>query len=124
MEPIIQGLVGLTFLLTAEAGIIISNYSRNTQREWIWVYDATVGYDVGFVGHNPDAQYQVSGKRSGGTGLAAAAPCVAINLAGTTVGNGVDTGTVFSQTVGSSHAEKGFREMSISAIQKPGVEEA
>ena len=126
MSPILQGLTGLTFLMAAESGIIVSNFSRSTTREMIWVYNAAVGYDIGFVGHNPEASYTVSGKKSGTGGLAAAAPCVALTLAGPTFGNGVgidatDNGTVWTQTVGLSHAEKGFRELNISAMQKPGI---
>lgn len=121
MNPILQQLAGLTFLMVAEAGIISSNFTRTVQREWIFVYDGTVGYDVGFVGHNPDAQYTIHGKRTGAAGLAAASPCVALTLANATNGNGVDTGTVFTQTLGDSHAEKAFRELNITAIQKPGI---
>lgn len=126
MTPILQGLTGLTFLLAAEAGIICANFSRAVQREMIWVYDGSVGYDIGFCGHNPEANYTVSGKKSGTTGLAAAAPATALTLAGPTFGNGVgvdeDTnGTVWTQTVGLTHGEKGFRELSITAMQKPGI---
>lgn len=124
--PILQGLTGLVFLMPAESGIIVANFSRTTQREMIWVYDASVGYDIGFCGHNPDANYSVSGKKSGSSGLAAAAPAVALTLAGPTFGNGVgasadDCGTVWTQTVGLTHAEKGFRDLNISAMQKPGI---
>lgn len=126
MTPILQGLTGLTFLLAAEAGIIVSNFSRTTQREMIWVYDGSVGYDIGFCGHNPEANYTVAGKKSGTSGLAAAAPAVALTLAGPTFGNGVgtdgdDNGTVWTMTVGLTHGEKAFRELSISAMQKPGI---
>src|SRR6266851_3023412 len=110
-SPILQALSGLTFLLAAESGIIVANFSRTCQREMIWVYDGSVGYDIGFCGHNPDAAYTVSGKKSGTTGLAAAAPATALTLAGPTFGNGVgtssmDNGSVWTLTVGQTHAEK------------------
>lgn len=124
--PIMKNLTGLTFLIPAEAGIICAGYNRTTQREIVFVYDASVGGDIGFVGHNPDAAYSINGKRSGTTGLAAAAPCVALDLAGETFGNGVgtddtDNGTVYCQSVGNNHAEKGFTELAITAFQKPGI---
>ena len=126
MTPILQSLTGLVFLIPAEAGIIVSNFSRTTEREMIWVYDASVGYDIGFAAHNPSASYSVSGKKAGNTGIAAAAPAVALELAGPTFGNGVgtdatDNGTVWTQTVGLTHGEKGFRELNVSAMQKPGI---
>lgn len=126
MSPILQGLSGLVFLMTAETGIILSNYARNTSREMIWVNDASVGYDVGFCGHNPEASYTFTGKVSGSTGLAAAAPATALTIANTKFGNGVGTdgtncGTVWTLTTGRSHAEKGFVETNISAMQKPGI---
>lgn len=127
--PIISpALTGLTFLIAAESGIICSNYARNVSCEMLWVYDGSIGRDLGFVGHNAEAGYTISGRKSGNAGLAAAAPCVALTLAGPTFGNGVgtdatDNGTVWTQTVGLSHAEKAFRELSIGAIQKPGIED-
>lgn len=124
--PILQNLTGLTFLLVAQSGIIVANFNRTTQREVMFVYDATVALDIGFVGHNPEAAYTVGGKRSGGSGLAAASPCVALTLADVIFGNGVgtdaeDAGTIFTQTVALSHSEKQFRELSITAFQKPGI---
>lgn len=124
--PILQGLTGLVFLLPAQAGMICTNHSRNTEAESMLVHDASVAYDIGFVAFNPGAKYSISGKKSGSSGLAAAAPFVALTVADTKFGNGVgtdatDCGTVWTETFGQSHGEKAFRELSITAMQKPGI---
>lgn len=121
MIPIVQPLTGLVFLLTAEAGIIISNFSRNVEREWNYIYDHSVGYDTGFAAFNPTAKYTISGKTSALTGTAAAAPGTALTVANYSSGNGITAGTVVTETASISHAEKGFREISVSAWQKPGI---
>lgn len=121
MTPILQNLTGLTFLLVAESGIIISNFSRATEREVTFVYDHSVGYDVGFAAFNPSANYNIAGKTTGTTGTAAASPAIALTVANLNTGNGVTAGTIFSQGVSISHAEKGFRELSVTAFQKPGI---
>lgn len=126
MTPILQGLSGLVFLMTAESGIIIQNFDRQTGRTRDDVYDASVGYDIGFVGYNPTANYTISGRKNSGSGLGAAAPAVILTIAGTKFGNGVgttalDAGGVYTNTVGLSHGERGFQSLSITAIQKPGI---
>jgi hypothetical protein len=121
MTPIIQGLAALTFLFTAEAGIIISTFNRTTSREFIWVYDGALGYDIGFAAHNPDAQYSIGGKKTSGAGISAASPGAILTIAHPTTGNGVTGGGVYTQSTASSHSEKNFVEINVSAIQKPGV---
>lgn len=125
MDPILQNLAGLVFLLTAEAGILIQNFSRNTTRTMDFVYNAAVGYDIGFVASNPQAEYNIKGRTTGG-GIAVAAPGISLAVANLTYGNGVgtapiDAGGVYTQTVAIDHAEKQFREITVTAIQKPGI---
>jgi hypothetical protein len=126
MTPILQNLGAMIFLLTAESGILINNFSRNVSRTRDDVYNAALGYDVGFVSYNPQAEYSIKGRVTAGTGLAAAAPGIALTVANLTYGNGVgtnpsDAGGVYTNTVGLDHAEKQFRELTIAAIQKPGI---
>lgn len=116
----------MTFLLTAESGILINNFSRNTSRTREDVYNGALGYDVGFVAHNPTAEYSIKGKTTAGTGIPAAAPGVSLTVANLTFGNGVgttalDAGGIYTNTVGLDHSEKQFREMTVTAIQKPGI---
>lgn len=119
--PILQNLTGLTFLMQAETGVIVSAFNRNTAREWSFVYDHSVGYETGFAAFNPSATYTCNGKTSGATGVAAAAPGIAITFANTTTGNGVTAGTIFTETAALNHAEKGFEEINVTAFQKPGI---
>jgi len=125
-SPILQNLSGLTFLMPAETGIIKRNFGRNTEREFIWVYDSSQGFDIGFVAHNPAATYNLGGFLSGDTGVAAAAPGIALTIADTDFGNGVgtdgtDNGTVWTLTTALQHGEKNLREFSVTARQAPGV---
>lgn len=126
MNPILQNLVGMTFLLTAESGILIQNFGRNTGRERIDVYDASLGYDVGFCSHNPTGTYNIKGRTTSALGLAAAAPGISLAIANLSFGNGVGTtalnaGGIYTDTVALEHAEKEFRALTITATQKPGI---
>lgn len=121
MTPILVNLTGLIFLLQAEAGILIQNFDRETTRTREDVYDASLGYDIGFVAYNPQATYTVKGRVSGAAGVAIAAPAVALTLANLTTGNGVSAGGIYTETVSISHSEKGFREITVTALQKPAI---
>lgn len=121
MNPILVNLTGLTFTLSAESGIIIQSFERTTTREMQFVFDMAVGYDIGFAAFNPSATYSVRGRVSGTTGVPAAAPGVAVTFANATATNGVTTGGIYTQTIAVAHGEKGFRGISVTAIQKPGI---
>lgn len=121
MEPILNNLSGATFLLTAESGIIISSFDRNVGAETIFVYDHSVGYDVGSVYFNATANYTISGILNNTSGIAAASPGITLVLSNTTTGNGVDDGGVYTDTIGTSHGEKALRSISVSATQKAGI---
>lgn len=117
--------------MTAETGVMIQSFGRSTSRTMDYVYDASLGYDTGFVAHNPEASYSIKGRLKfsgtpGAASLPAAAPGIALTVAGSSFGNGVgtmssDAGGIFSQTVGIDHGEKGFKEINVSAMQKPGI---
>lgn len=115
--PIIIGLSGATFLLTAETGGIIQNYSRNTTSKLIDVYDPTLGYTTGHVFHDFTADYSVEIILTGDTGVAAASPGVALTLANTDTGNGVDSGTIYTLSTSLSHAGEQLRRFSTTAKQ-------
>lgn len=121
MTPILVNLTGLVFVISAEAGIIVQSFERATNREFQFVFDMSVGYDVGFAAFNPTATYSVRGRYTGSTGISGASPGVAVTIANATTLNGVTTGGIYTQTVSISHGEKGFREISVTAIQKPGI---
>lgn len=124
--PIVQALTGTVFLWSAETGLILKSFGRNTAREFIWVYDNSVGYNVGFVAHNPEASYTIPGLQAGTTGIMAAAPGVALTIANTNYGNGVgtssaDNGGIYTLTTAIQHQEKNLREFTVTAQQHPGI---
>lgn len=121
MGPILVNLTGLIFLLQAESGCYIQQFDRTTSRTREDVFDASVGYDIGFVAFNPQAEYNLKARVSGASGVPAAAPGVAVTFANLTTGNGVTAGGVYTETVAISHSEKGFREITVTAMQKPGI---
>jgi hypothetical protein len=121
MNPILVNLAGLIFLMQAESGILVQNFERQTSRTREDVFDASQGVDIGFVSYNPQATYTCKGRVSGGGGVAAASPGVSIAFANLTTGNGVTAGGIYTETVSISHTEKGFREISVTAMQKPGI---
>jgi hypothetical protein len=120
-DPILVGLSGATFLLTAESGGIIQSFSRNTDRQRIDVTDHSVGYDTGFVSWNPKANYNVRVITTAATGICAASPGVALTLANTTTGNGVAAGGIYTDTTALSHNGGTLREFTVTATQKPGI---
>ena len=120
-DPIYLNLAGTTFLLAAETGGLIQAFSRATERQWIWVYGADVGYDIGAVVHNPAANYTIRIIRNGNNGLSAASPGVALTLANTSTGNGVSAGGIYCMVPTLDHQGGQLREYSVTAIQKPGI---
>ncbi len=120
-DPILLNLTGAVFLLTAETGGLIQAFSRSTERTWIFVYNASVGYDTGAVVHNPVANYTIRMIRNGNNGIVAASPGVALTLAGTTTGNGVSAGGIYCMVPTLDHQGGQLEEYSVTAIQKPGI---
>jgi hypothetical protein len=126
MNPILQNLAGMIFLLTAESGVLIQGFTRHTERTKDFVYNAALGYDTGFVGYNPKATYNLKGQVTGSSGIAAAAPCVSLAVANVSFGNGVgtsgaDNGGIYTDTTELGHQPKAFREMTVTATQNPGI---
>lgn len=120
-NPTLQGLSGLEFLMTAETGMIISSrtYTASGTRED--VYDASLGYDVGFVEFNFQLEGSVTGKYSANSGPGAAIPGAAVTLGNSTSYNGITSGGVYCTTVTGNHGEKGFREVTCNFLKKPGI---
>ena len=117
VSPILIGLTGATFLLTAETGGLIQSFSRNTSSKNIDVYDAAVGYTVGHVFHDFVADYSIDLISTGTTGIAATSPGVSLTLANTTAGGGVDTGTIYTLSTGLAHSGEQLRRRTVTAKQ-------
>lgn len=121
MEPILLGLTGATFLMTAESGGLIQSFSRQTTRKKIMVYDASVGYTTGKVYHDASGTYNVRLITTAATGVPAASPGVTVSLANTTTGNGVSDGGVYCETTSLDHQAENLREFTLTAEQLPGI---
>jgi hypothetical protein len=116
--PILLGLSGATFLMTAETGGMIQSFSVEVRRKRLDVYDASVGYTAGKVYHDPSATYTVRVIKTGSTGVSAAAPGVAVTLANTIgTANGAPGGTIYTDSVSQTHNPEGLRELSVTAVQ-------
>lgn len=120
-DPIIIGLSGVTWLLTAETGGAIQSFQRHTSRTKLEVYDAAVGKTTGLVFHNPKADYTIEIIQTGVTGLALASPGVLLSLNSTVTGNGVTTGGIYTNDVQLRHSGQDFRRFTISATQYPAI---
>lgn len=120
-NPTLQGLSGLEFTMTAETGMIITGrtYTASGTRED--VFDASLGYDVGFVEYNYQLEGSVTGKYSAASGPGAAQPGAALTLGNSTSYNGITSGGVYCTTVSGTHSEKGFREVTTNFLKKPGI---
>ena len=120
-DPILLGLTGAVFLLTAETGGIIQSFSRKTTRKNIPVYDPTVGKTTGMVYHDPSASYDIKVITTGNNGVVVAAPGVAITLANVTTGNGVTSGGIYTSDTTLEHQGEQLQTFSFTATQHPGI---
>ena len=108
----------VVFGCTAETGIIVSSYSRQVSREKAEVTDND-GDVIAVSYFKPTASISISGVLNGSTGVAAAAPGVALTLSSTTSGNGVTTGKVIVDSITLEQSPDGFATFSAEATQYP-----
>ena len=108
----------VVFGATAETGIIINSYSRAVSREKAEVMDND-GDVVAVSYYKPTASISIAGTLNGSTGVAAAAPGVALTLASTTSGSGITGGKVVVDSVTLEQTSEGFNEFSVEATQYP-----
>ena len=114
-SPILLGLTGATFLMTAETGGIIQSFSVNEGSKWIDVYDASVGYTVGHVAHDFVNDYSVEVIATGSNGICAASPGVALTLANNISGS--NTALIYTISKSTSHQPENLRKKSVTAKQ-------
>ena len=124
-DPILINLANATFLLTAETGVIIQSHDRSVDSKVKEVFNAAVGYTIGYVFFDFVANTDWSAILNGTTGLAVAAPGVALTLANDFgIGaskNGVATGGIYTKSVKVSHQGEDLRMISGSAMQRHGI---
>ena len=108
----------VVFGATAETGIIINSYSRAVSREKAEVMDND-GDVIAVSYYKPTASISIAGTLNGSTGVAAAAPGVALTIASTTSGSGITGGKVVVDSVTLEQTSEGFNEFSVEATQYP-----
>lgn len=124
-DPILIQLASATFLLTAETGVIIQSAERSVESKVREVFNAAVGYTVGYVFYDFVANQDFSAIVNGTTGHAVAAPGVALTVAndlGIGAGkNGVAAGLLYTRSVRISHQGEDLRMISGSTVQRHGI---
>jgi hypothetical protein len=110
----------VVFGCTAETGILINSYSRQVSREKSEVMDND-GDVVAVSYFKPTASISIEGTINGSTGVAAAAPGVALTIASTTSGSGITGGSIIVDSVTRSETSEGFATFSVEATQYPSI---
>lgn len=110
------GTTGATWGLTAETGILVQTVSDKTTREKNEVRDAEGEFAL-VAYYNPLRKITVSGVIVGSTGIAAAAPGVALTIANRGTTNGVTTGGVYCDDVELVSANTEFKKITTNATQ-------
>lgn len=108
----------VVFGATAETGIIINSFSRQVSREKAEVMDND-GDVVAVSYYKPTATISIEGVVNGTTGVAAAAPGVALSLNSTTSGNGITAGSIIVDSVTRNETSEGFATFSVEGTQYP-----
>jgi len=110
----------VVFGCSAETGILISTFSREVSREKAEVTDND-GDVVAVSYFKPTATISIEGVVNGSTGIAAAAPGVALSMNSTTSGNGITGGSIIVDSVSREETAEGFATFSVSATQYPSL---
>lgn len=116
MAVITIGTTGATWGLTAETGILVQTVSDKTSREKNEVRDE-IGEFALVSFYNPLRKLTVNGVIVGSTGIAAAAPGVALTVANKGATNGVTTGGVYCDDVELASANTEFKKITANATQ-------
>lgn len=124
-DPILINLPNATFLMASETGVIIQSEERDVSSKVKEVFDASKQTTVGEIFYDFVADYNFSAIVNGTSGLAAAAPGVALVLSNNfgigTASNGVASGGLYTRTVKISHQQEDLRMVSGTAKQRAGV---
>lgn len=116
MAVITIGTTGATWGLSAETGILVQTVSDKVTREKNEVRDETGEFSL-VAYYNPLRKMSVAGVLVGATGIAAAAPGVALTIANAGVTNGVTTGGVYTDDVELAGSNTEFRKITVNATR-------
>lgn len=115
-----SGAANVVFGCTAETGIVINSYSRAVSREKAEIMDND-GDVVAVSYYKPTASISIAGTLNGTSGVAAAAPGVALTIASTISGSGLTGGKVVVDSATLNQTSEGFNEFSVEATQYPDL---
>jgi hypothetical protein len=108
----------VVFGCTAETGLIINNFSRTTQREKAEITDED-GDVVAVSYFKATSTISLDGTLNGTTGIAAAAPGVALSINSTTSGIGFTGGSVIVDSTTRTQTSEGFTTFAVEGTQYP-----
>ena len=119
-DPILLGSLTTNgvFLMTSETGIIIDSYGRVVDSSKFDFYDGSKGYISGTVYHDFKAVYNIKGAANGSTGIMAASIGAAQTITNTSTGNGVASGTIYTDRFELGHQAGQLREATWNAMQR------
>jgi len=116
MAVITIGTTGATWGLTAETGILVQTTSNKVNREKNEVRNEQGDFAL-VAFYNPLRKISVSGVIVGTTGIAAAAPGVALTIANLGTSNGITTGGVYCDDVEIAGGNTEFKKITTNATQ-------
>lgn len=118
MSVITIGTAGATWGLTAETGLLVQSVGLKATREKNQVRNETGEFAlVSF--YNPLVNASVSGVVTGSTGIAAAAPGVALTIANIETVGGVSAGGVYTDDVDVQKGNTEFKKITVNATRYP-----
>lgn len=120
MAVITVGTTGATWGTNTQTGIITQSQGAKVSREQNIVRNAT-GDATLWAFYNPKQTHTVAGVIIGNTGIAAAAPGVALTLAGANTANGVSGGGIYTTDVDVTTVNTDFSKITVNADQYPGI---
>ncbi len=119
-DPILLGSLASNgvFLMTSETGIIIDSFTRVVDSSKFDFYDGSKGFISGTVYHDFKAVTTIKGAANGSTGIMAASIGVAQTITNTSTGNGVASGTLYTDRFELGHQAGQLREATWNGMQR------
>ena len=111
------GVTGATWGLTAETGVLIQTVSQKVQTEKNEVRNEIGEFKL-VAYYNPLGKFTLAAVVAGSTGIAAAAPGVALTVANSISGtNGMPTGGIYTDDVEVAGGNTEFKKINVSATK-------
>ncbi len=119
-DPILLGSLAANgvFLMTSETGIIIDSFTRVVDSSKFDFYDGSKGYISGTVYHDFKAVHTIKGAANGASGIMAASIGVMQTITNTSTGNGVGSGTIYTDRFELGHQAAQLREATWNGMQR------